>query len=1009
MRTHTAVALLLLLTVVKSHPALAQDLVAPTEPLTAEEQLKKFYLPPGFEIQLVAAEPEIRKPINLNFDADGRLFATQSVEYPFPASGDAPHRDLVRVFEDLQPSGNAGRASTYIGGLNIPIGVLPIHGGLLYYTIPAIHFAADSGGRGEQPQVLYREFGFRDTHGMASSFTRWVDGWIYACHGFSNDSEVRGADGATVKMNSGNTFRMRRDGSHIEQFTWGQVNPFGLTFDPLGNLYSSDCHTLPAYMLLRGAHYPSFGKPHDGLGFGPEMIRHNHGSTGIAGIVYYAADHFPPEYRDTLFIGNPVTGRINHDKLESHGSTYQAIEQPDFLRCDDPWFRPVDIKLGPDGALYIADFYNRIIGHYEVPLTHPQRDRERGRIWRIIYTGIDGEKRCPQMPKLSEASVDQLIAALAHPNLTVQVAAVDQLVERCGEQCLETVEGIVRDGDTSQRALGLWVIERLTGLEPELVARLAADPDRLVRVHLIKALGERADWPKIEGTSKGEASTVVAALQDKDAFVRRAAADALSRHPAHEHVKPLLDAWASAPEDDSHLVHTIRMALRDQFLLDGAYDAFAELAAAEREHRKRVAEISLGVPNATAASWLLGYLSDNPTRRGFAAQIQHVARHIEEEKLPRVYALALKKAASPRVEQSQILQSLQTALGQRSIAMPAKLNDWAAKLVKELLQDASEPAARQGIELARQSRLAEVYAEILAAATPDARHPPLRGLALEAAAAINAAATVDALGRILREDEPIELRQKAAALLGGINTPQSHSALVAQLDLVPERLAVEIAAALATTPSGGELLLKVAGEGKASPRLLLERTVRERLNAGKIENVDKRVEELTRDLPPRDDRLVALVQQRRAGYDSAKHDVGRGQQVFQKTCAACHRLAGQGNKIGPELDGIGVRGIDRLLEDVLDPNRNVDQAFRTTQVVTTGGQVISGLLLREEGETLVLADSQGKETRVAKSEIDEQRLSNLSPMPANVADLLNEEEFYHLIAFLLEQKQSAKE
>src|SRR5690606_34299912 len=129
---------------------------------------------------------------------------------------------------------------------------------------------------------------------------------------------------------------------------------------------------------LRGAYYPSFGKPHDGLGYGPEMMTHSHGSTGIAGVVYYAADAFPAEYRETVFIGNPITGKINHDRLEAHGSTYRALEQPDFLSCDDPWFRPVDLQLAPDGSLYIADFYNRIIGHYEVPLNHPLRDRERG-------------------------------------------------------------------------------------------------------------------------------------------------------------------------------------------------------------------------------------------------------------------------------------------------------------------------------------------------------------------------------------------------------------------------------------------------------------------------------------------------------------------------------------------------------------------------------------------------------------------------------------------------------
>ena len=179
-------------------------------------------------------------------------------------------------------------------------------------------------------------------------------------------------------MNSGNTYRMRPDGSHAEYFTHGQVNPFGLAFDPLGNLYSCDCHSRPVYQLLRGAWYPSFGKPDDGLGFGPEMVTHDHGSTGIAGIAYYAADQFPAAYRDTVFIGNVVTNRINHDRIEWHGSSPKGIEQPDFVWSDDNWFRPVDIELGPDGALYVADFYNRIIGHYEVPL-HPPRPRPRAR------------------------------------------------------------------------------------------------------------------------------------------------------------------------------------------------------------------------------------------------------------------------------------------------------------------------------------------------------------------------------------------------------------------------------------------------------------------------------------------------------------------------------------------------------------------------------------------------------------------------------------------------------
>src|SRR5205814_2319036 len=194
-----------------------------------------------------------------------------------------------------------------------------------------------------------------------------------------------------VKMNSGNTYRIRLDGSRIEQNTWGQVNPFGLCFDALGNLYSADCHSEPVYQLLRGGYYPSFGKPHDGLGFAPSMIFRGQGSTATSGIVYYEDGLGPAEFRNNIFTGNVMTSRVNRDAVTFTGSTPLANERPDFVATDDPWFRPVNLQLGPDGALYMADFYNRIIGHYEVPLTHPGRDRERGRIWRIVYKGSVGQ------------------------------------------------------------------------------------------------------------------------------------------------------------------------------------------------------------------------------------------------------------------------------------------------------------------------------------------------------------------------------------------------------------------------------------------------------------------------------------------------------------------------------------------------------------------------------------------------------------------------------------------
>jgi putative heme-binding domain-containing protein len=154
-------------------------------------------------------------------------------------------------------------------------------------------------------------------------------------------------------------------------------------------------------------------------------------------------------------------------------------------------------------------------------------------------------------------------------------------------------------------------------------------------------------------------------------------------------------------------------------------------------------------------------------------------------------------------------------------------------------------------------------------------------------------------------------------------------------------------------------------------------------------------------LPPADSRIRDLLSARRKRFETAPRDPGQGAKVFEKTCVACHQLGGQGARIGPQLDGIGARGVDRLLEDILDPSRNVDQAFRTTNLALTDGRVVSGLLLREEGEVLVLADSQGKEVRVPRGQVEDRTLIQLSPMPANFADQVSEADLYDLLAHLL--------
>jgi putative heme-binding domain-containing protein len=978
------------------------DFIAKSDPRTPAEEQKCFHLPRGFAIELVASEPAIGKPINLNFDDRGRIWLTQSVEYPFPAPSSRKPRDVIKILECTRGNAVADRVTTFADGLNIPIGILPIHNGAIVYSIPKIYrvLDTDGDGRADRRDALYGTFGSADTHGMASSFTWGFDGWVYACHGFSNTSVVKGADGAAVKMQSGNTYRMRPDGSHVEQFTHGQVNPFGLCFDPLGNLYSADCHTKPVMMLLRGGYYQSFGKPHDGLGFAPEMCDHDHGSTAIAGIVYYAADHFPPEYRDTVFIGNVVTNRINHDRLEPHGSTLKAILQPDFLTCDDPWFRPVDIKLGPDGALYLADFYNRIIGHYEVPLTHPGRDHERGRIWRIVYRGLDGQGK-PLSPRAdwTTATVQELISDLGHPNLTVRIKATNQLVERGGQEVLTAVRAVLRQESSAvQRMHGLWVLERLHALNESMLESATKDNACGVRVHAMRILAER---PKL---SASERDRIVDGLKDSDAFVQRASADALGTHPSAENIDPLLALRHAVPPDDSHLLYVVRMALRNQLLPTENWAKLSSASWSDRDERA-IADVATGVPSAQAADFLLTHLLHRlpEAHADLLRYIHHIARYATEDKVGALVEFTRNNRPGDLLRQASLFKAIQQATQERGGKLRSDARQWAGELARKLVASERNDCVVAGAELAGVQHMGELQQPLAALAAKRELPESRRRAALDALVAIQAPDQIPLLAGLLGETtENMSLREHTAQLLAAMNRPEAHAELVKVLAVAPARLQSVIAAGLASSRQGAGQLLDAVAVGKASARLLQEPAVELRLQ--KYTNSRERRDKLTRGLPPADQALQERLRRRRQEFSKAKADPVLGVKVFEKNCANCHQIGGRGAKVGPQLDGVGMRGIDRLLEDIIDPNRNVDQAFRSTSLVLKNGQIASGLVLREEGEVVILADAQGKEVRVSKNAIDERTVSQLSPMPANLVDQISESDFYHLLAYLLAQR-----
>ncbi|MSU35581.1 MAG: c-type cytochrome [Pedosphaera sp.] len=1150
--------------------------VRPTDPLTPTEQQGKFKLPPGFEIQLVANEPDINKPMNLAFDATGRLWVTTSIEYPWAAPTNRPAQDRLMIFEDFGPDGRARKVTRFAEGLNIPTGVYPFrtadkHWKAVVWAIPNIWLLEDTDddGKADKQERLYGPFDYtRDTHGNQSSFRRGFDGWLYCTHGYNNDSHVTAGDGSHVDLNSGNTYRIQLETSRIEQQTHGQVNPFGAAFDPRGNLYTSDCHSAPIYQLIAGGWYPSFGKPHDGLGYAPVLMEHAHGSTAIDGLSYYVDDLWPAEFNDNIFIGNVMTSRLNRDRLEFHGSTPKAIEQKDLLKSEDPWFRPVDTCLGPDGALYIADFYNRIIGHYEVPLVHPGRDRERGRLWRIVYRGIDGKStlRNPGLPD----DLGELIGELASPSQTRRMLAMNEIQDRFGAAAKDPLRKVLAlPVNAFQHVHALWIEHRLGGLRVAELQDAMASSESLVRIHAQRIAGNllyqaARRLPVPEDQVQGAQMGATAGLMDRDAHVQRAAVEALGYRPHPDTVRPLLNLLSKVPSDDTHLLYVVRKSLRDHLMNKDVFSwVLAQNKWSEADIRA-LADVTLAVKSEAAGTFLLRQLPLLETKRGLlSSALKHAAQYAPPSELEAIATFARRQFTEDLDFQLDLLASVDQGASQRGVTLSESLRVWGTELCGQALSvmpdsawyntpletttDASNPwafqerrcadgqtatllssfprsetftgrlrskpfavparfsfylcghdgepdrppeghnviqlrdaatgavlvesapprndtaqkitwdlaahAGKQAVfeavdgdnsdawawlafgrfdppvlalpsrapgEIARRQQSAgDLVARLRLPVGPQVRAIALgqefdteaRASAIRAFALLDRVAAPAALVPLVQDSaQPLRLREAVGLALLDSENSGARAQVVAAMKSVPYRLQVSWAQALASSAAGATALLDAVAAGAVPPRVLIERAVKDRLSAGKPAEIGTRLAKLTKDMPPtdRERERDRLVNRRRAAYATATVKLEAGEQVFLKNCAVCHQVEGKGALVGPQLSGIGTRGLERLCEDILDPNRNVDINFRTTVLTLKDGDTVSGLFRRAEGEQLVLADAVGKEFPVPKNSIREQTQTESSLMPDNFGDAITPEDFNALLAFLLSNRSATK-
>lgn len=1139
------------------------DHIRSTEFQTPEQEQAGFKLPPGFEITLYASEPDIGKPINMEFDEKGRLWVTQSSEYPMAAPSLKGH-DKITILEDSDGDGKADKFIPFATDLNIPIGIIPVLKGAIAFSIPNVYQFNDEDGDGisESRQKLLGEFGYQDTHGMVNNFIRGFDGWIYACHGFTNTSTIAGTDGDSITMVSGNTFRFKEDGSRVEQTSYGRVNPFGYTFDDMGYLYSVDCHSKPIYQLIKGGEYPHFGKKTPAMGYAPEMMSFELGSTALSGLDYYLGEQFPEGYRNSFYNGDVVTCRINRNTMSFSGSSPEAKREEDFLISSDPWFRPVAIKEGPDGALYIADFYNRIIGHYEVPLDHPLRDRQSGRIWKIKYVG-DKPHKDHTKHDWTKASLDMLIKNLDYPQLNLRMAIANQVVQRFGQAAVGPLTKLATAKKVSAKAgvQAIWALFRLNALTNELIDLALQHEDPIWSVHILRILAEQ------KNITPAHQKQALQLLEDGSAHVQRAAAEVLAKTPDISNVAPLLACYNRAGEKDSHLKYTLLLAVRDNLRNQEVMNAVAATTWTD-EQLQILLKVIGDVPSSGAALFAMQYLEKHePQPTALTSSLEFIGRYISPSELGRAIAFIQKQFSNDINAQYVLFATMQQGLQQRGTQELPAMKKWAIQLAENVLSDfpatnsstwSNVPLAETGdpenpwtmidraivaeiprvklmwsefnwyaptgilvspefklpeklemsvfdndvhnteaktgvsknsvrIRLAKTRQvigsyrsafstpmtMADLMKEVpfdlskyagqpgfievidstktgsigIGGFKPQVLTIPDLGLAetaerytraAELAGDYKIASLAPALNSLLLNkradyktrtaaanslividpvknshsveevfsdlDEPQLIKEKMAQVLGQSSSPSRFNMLQKGLAGSTRGLQISIASILVNSEPGISALLAALTRGDIKYDLLSEVSIKERLSSNMNNAQREEFKKLSAGQASESEARQALINARLASFDPAAVTVESGKAMFIQNCSMCHQIKGTGGMIGPQLDGIGNWGQKALTEKILDPNRNISQAFRTYTITLKNGKVLSGLFRREEGAVLVFANPGGSEFTVAKADIKDRVPSRYTLMPDEFRNLLSKKDFDALLKFLLATK-----
>ncbi len=954
-------------------------------PLPADRAARSMVLPDGFHAAVVAAEPDVVQPISFCFDARGRLFVAEALNY---GTWKPTGKDRVVILEE--GAGGTVRRKVFYEGFNYITGIELGFGGVWVISPPKLYFIPAEEGADTpsgEPQVVFDGFGYKESrHNLVNGFTWGPDGWLYAGHGRTSPSDV-GPPGTPPDKRihcDGGVCRIHPVRRVFENFADGTTNPWGVDFDDYGQCFVSNCVNPHLFHMLQGGHYePWRNRPSSLYAYErlPTCADHLHYSSGNisemrgensetqamggghahCGTMLYLGDRFPASYRNTVFMCNVHGRRINNDLLRRKGSGYTAPHGKDFMISADPWFMGVTLRTGPDGSVYVSDWSDTGECHTYKP------NIQSSRIYKISYG--EAKKVSADLTRLSD---EELVKLQPHRNDWYVRQARRLLQERAAKPGWNAAPVHAALGkmlvsgelDVPQRLRALWALHVTGGLNAARLLSVLEDRSEHIRAWSVQLLCESSP-PGDEALRKFQ----ILAREDPSPVVRLYLACALQR-------LPLAARWGIA---EGLLGHAEDAADANLPLMD--WYGVEPLVAADPGRAFQLAAASrIPLVRRFIARRFVDEVAAKPDRTGLG---------------PLVAALG----AADEAIQLDLLQGAREGLrGRKSLPMPA---GWAA-LYPRLSGNKNAAIRENGVILALvlgdPQALTDLRKTIVRKSAPLTE----RQVALEALIDKHPTDLAPVLHELLAEPG---LRRQAVRGLASYADPGTPSRVLA---VYPELTAAEKQDAVATLASRKEyaLALLQAVEKKVVARVDVSAYIARQLYALGDRQVSEKLRQVwgkVRDSAPEKQKQLARYKALLTPAFMKNADPRKGRLLFSKSCQQCHKLFGEGNTIGPDLTGYN-RSLDYLLVKIIDPSSQIAKDYRMAIVATRNGRVITGIVVEQSPKRVILQTATERIV-LASDDVEEMRDSSQSIMPDGQLDVLSKSELRDLMAYLTGKAQ----